>query len=208
MSCCPPSYLGLTQLGRPISLILRHSAPQGANAGFIIARHFSGLTCTAATPATTASAAAATAPAVAPATSPAAAPAASPIAAPAVIPTGVSAPAPNLSQVGSLIERNPCPCPCPPSPPPNVPICCTSSWGWALPPLRHHRCRCRPCRCTSSLKMNALSKCSRRPRPPTAEVPPSPQTQPYLLPVVAWDERQTGGEWSRSHSLWGPPFVS
>ena len=65
MSCCPTNYLGLTQLGRPINLILRHAAPQGANAGFVIASQSSGLTRTAATPATTASAAAATAPAVA-----------------------------------------------------------------------------------------------------------------------------------------------
>ena len=63
MSCCPPNYLGLTQLGRPINLILRHAAPQGANAGFVIASHSSELSRTAATPVTTASAVAATAPA-------------------------------------------------------------------------------------------------------------------------------------------------
>ena len=61
MSCCPLSYLGLTQLGRPINLILRHAAPQGANAGFVIASHSSGLSRTAATLVTIASAASATA---------------------------------------------------------------------------------------------------------------------------------------------------
>ena len=63
MPCCPPNYLGLTQLGRPINLILRHAAPQGANAGFVIASHSSGLSRTAATLVTIASAASATAPA-------------------------------------------------------------------------------------------------------------------------------------------------
>ena len=64
MSCCPPNYLGLTQLGRPINLKIRHAAPQGANAGFVIACHSSGLSRTAATLVTIASAASATAPAL------------------------------------------------------------------------------------------------------------------------------------------------